>query len=246
MGSRMASLIKKSGKQRVVIVDLGCGDGGSLAKLVRQIRERSSSVRFELVLIEREVSLLDAAVKRLATILREGESVDGVCCDFAQVGGWIERLPRDPDTLVFAIAAFSLHHLNREGKRRILISLRKATNMIFLCELQADHEFPSLGSKRLIASVRRLYGYLLRDIEASQLSIWERALCRSEFILKEAISILSNEYDQRGDYHMLLSQWEDLFRDTGLSRQKLMSRCFRPPGPLTMIYGLYRANSELF
>ena len=111
-----------------------------------------------------------------------------------------------------ALNALSLHHLPFEKKSIHLKNLSKHIDNFLLFELNANHDTPELFSPELALSIYQSFGSAIKFVlsygeskEIAQKSV-------DYFLMTEAVSLLTQERGNRSDYHMLKSQWHELFK----------------------------------
>lgn len=134
--------------------------------------------------------------------------------------------------LSFTIAASCLHHLPEKAKVAALSMIRTISPVLLLEELEANHDLPEKDSPELIWSVQHFYNSLITSVQKSSLIASKKQDCINNFLLAEAIGIISNPKNARGNYHALLDQWTGIarasgFQVTGTRTRKLDKRGLR-------------------
>ncbi|MFH0880151.1 MAG: class I SAM-dependent methyltransferase [Lentisphaerota bacterium] len=188
------------------IMDIGCGNGALVADLLRHLREIEKIGDIgEILLIDFSQGMMDLAVKTVGqhfpasiikTLVHRVEEVSG-------------RLDGHYD---IALSSLAYHHMPWEKKLAHLRNLCPHIDHFLLFELGGNHDTPEVGAPELAVSVFQSYGRLIDAIFAHDAPVEVAQSCVDRFILAEEVSLLKQPRGQRTEYHMLRSQWHDLFR----------------------------------
>jgi SAM-dependent methyltransferase len=195
------------------IVDLGTGNGRLIAQIIKQLAAEGMQ-GVNLVLIDPSPAMLRAARKRYSATMGIPARITTICNSVETLSKANIHFLREANPQ-FVIAAASLHHLPRTLKVDVLRMLRGFCHSLLLFELEADHDLAGNGSPELIYSVIKFYGSLIADVNVSNLSQGEKTLCIERFFLAEAIPLLINSYEKRGNFHMSQKQWAGVARRAG-------------------------------
>jgi hypothetical protein len=77
--------------------------------------------------------------------------------------------------------------------------------------MDANNDTPELYSPDLAFSVYQSYGRIIDFVYAHDAPVEVVTDCIDSFLMTELVSILTQPRGERTDYHMLRSQWNDLF-----------------------------------
>lgn len=186
-------------------MDIGCGDGGLTAWLLKQLRQAGKIGDVgEILLIDSSPAMIELARKTLEQDFPSSviKTINSKIQDVS------EKLDHKYD---LAISSLAYHHMPLEKKRIHLKNLKPWIDNFVLFELDANNDTPELYTPELAASTYQSYGRIIDfvfshdgDVEVAQASV-------DSFLMTENISFLTQPRGVRSDYHMLRHQWKDLF-----------------------------------
>jgi len=217
------------------IMDIGCGHGMALADLLMELRRegRIGDVG-EILLIDPSEGMLKLAKENLAPLFPEA------VLNLRQAR--IEEMTSGMEGYYdIALASLSYHHMPYETKLLHLKKLKDHPCCFILFELDADNDSPELHSPELALSVYQSYGGLMDAVFAHEAPVGLALASIDRFLMSEAIYFFTEPRGKRSDYHMLRSQWHEVFRE-GLGKEFSClcdSVCYADEnmGLFTMIYG---------
>jgi len=217
------------------IMDIGCGHGATLIELLTELLQagRITSVA-EILLIDPSAGMLTLAENKV----REAFPEASVKLSQSRIEALTSGLEGHYD---IALASLSYHHMPFETKLLHLNRLREHIDLFLLFELDANNDTPDLHSPELALSVYQSYGSLMDAIFAHEAPIELAIASIDRFLMSEAIYFFTEPRGRRSDYHMLRSQWHEVFREGLGSDFNCLcdSICFADEniGLFTMIYG---------
>lgn len=192
----------------VRIVDIGCGDGALTAALVESLRAagKVGDVK-ELALIDRSPAMLAVAERTVGKVL--DKSV------LKLMPGKIEDLAgRLEGRYDIAVSALAYHHMPLEQKRVNLGMLRPRMDHFIVFDIDANNDLPEQFSPELALSVYQSYGRMINLVFMHDAPVDLALSCVDAFLMTEEVSFLIEPRGRRNDYHMLKTQWHDLFAET--------------------------------
>jgi len=188
------------------VLDIGCGDGGLLASLIRHLRLIGTiSDVGEALLVDSSPAMVALARETLGTAVAPASVRvlnDRIEAVSAAIDGHFD----------VALMSASYHHMPWEHKALHLERLRPRVDHVLLFEVSANHDLPDLGSPELAASVYQTYGRLIDAVFAHDAPVELANACVDRFLMPEEVSLLTQPRGERTDYHMLRTQWHELFR----------------------------------
>ena len=189
------------------LIDLGCGNGALIANAIRRWREmgRVGDIG-EILLVDPAPAMMDLAVKTVGEVL-PGVAVRGVTSTFQK---FTETLDGHYDV---ALSSFAFHHIPYEQKLFHLRKLEPWIDHFVLFELDSNNDLPELHSPELVLSVYQLYGRVIDWVFSHDAPMKLAIATVDNFLMAEAVTMLSLPRGQRTDYHALRHQWHALFRD---------------------------------
>jgi hypothetical protein len=110
------------------------------------------------------------------------------------------------------MSSLAYHHMPVEDKRIHLSRLRPWIDHFLLFEMDANNDTPELYSPELAFSVYQSYGRIMDFVYAYDAPVEVVTDCIDSFLMTEVVSLLTQPRGERTEYHMLRSQWHDLFR----------------------------------
>jgi SAM-dependent methyltransferase len=189
------------------IMDIGCGDGGLTAALLAHLQE-TGKVREveEVLLVDPSPAMLELAKKTV------GDAVPGgrITAANSRIQDFSGRIEGRFDV---AMSSLAYHHMPLEQKEVHLARLKPRIDHFLLFELDANHDTPGLHSPELAFSLYQGYGRIIDFVFAHDAPVGLAVDCVDSFLMTELVSLLTQPRGIRTDYHMLRSQWNDLFRE---------------------------------
>jgi len=216
------------------IMDIGCGHGIVLADLLTDLR-KAGLVRDidEILLIDPSEGMLKLAKENVS------RAFPGIRVNLSQarIEELSDKIHGDYD---IALASLSYHHMPYETKLFHLKKMKNRLGCFILFELDANNDTPELHSPELALSVYQSYGAMMDFIFANDAPIELALSSIDRFLMSEAIYFFTEARGKRSDYHMLRSQWQQVFRE-GLGQDFSClcdSTCYADGnmGLFTMIY----------
>ncbi len=218
------------------IMDIGCGHGELLVKLVQELMKQG------LVNEVAEILLIDPSADMLR--LAEKNVRDAFPAAKVQKGQY--RIQEFSDKLNgvydIALASLSYHHMPYEAKVTHLNRISRHIRYFLLFELDANNDSPELHSPELALSLYQSYGAIMDFIFSHDAPVDVAVASIDKFLMAEAVSFLTEARGQRTDYHMMRNQWHLAFREGLGDGFECMAdaMCYADEnvGLFTMIYGL--------
>ncbi len=193
------------------IMDIGCGHGMALVELLLGLR-KSGLIREvdEILLIDPSEGMLKLARENVAG------AFPGASIKLSQTR--IEALSDKIEGFYdIALASLAYHHMPYEVKLHHLKKLGSHIGNFILFELDANNDTPDLHSPELALSIYQSYGAMMDFVFAHDAPIELAISSIDKFLMSEAIYFFTEPRGKRTDYHMLRSQWHQMFGD-GLGR----------------------------
>lgn len=189
------------------ILDIGAGNGVLIAEIVNALARRLNLQSVHLILLDPSASMIDSAAAYCRANIRIP-----VC--ITTIMGKAEELSTEPLDIMqtkmpiwFINAAASLHHMPHEVKGPTLQKLSALSRLCLITEFEANNDLPDADTPEYVYSVVQHKGYYLDDVLHCGADAEGVKLCIDEFVLAEALVMLSNERAHRIDYHATASQW---------------------------------------
>lgn len=209
-----ASLIRQCGhtlpkiEHPFRLMDIGCGDGGLCADLLKHLTAIGKIDEIgEVLLVDSSPAMLALAQETVGRIVPSAP-IKAVNQRIEQVASNLE------DRCDVALCSLSYHHMPYEKKVVNLGELKPRMDHLVLFELDANHDFPGLHSPDLAVSLYQSYGRIIDFVFAHDAPIEVAQSCVDRFLMTEAVSFLTQRRGKRNDYHMLRTQWHGLFEET--------------------------------
>jgi SAM-dependent methyltransferase len=197
------------------ILDIGPGNGVLLVEIIKRLSLLYHLEGIHLILIEQSPKMLAAAQKYCQESLTFPLEFTPISCPIQKITPrQLARLEK-PQQIWFINASLSLHHLSREMKIPTMKKLVNLSPHFLISEANYNHDCPQKDTPELIYSVTENYGLVMQDILKSSASKTQQKLCINNFLLTEAINILKNEREHRGDYHALIPEWQEIAKQGG-------------------------------
>lgn len=192
----------------VRIMDIGCGDGALTVAFINALRESGKIGDItEVALIDRSQGMLDVAESTVGRVIDRSaiKAVTGKIEDLS------DKIDRRYDIVVSSLA---FHHMPVEQKRVHLKNLKRWMDHFIIFEIDANNDLPEQFSPELSLSVYQSYGRLINLVFMHDAPVALALECVDAFLMTEEVSFLIQPRGVRNDYHMLKTQWHDLFKDT--------------------------------
>lgn len=222
-------------QQPLRIMDIGCGHGAVLIDLLTELRSagRISDIG-EILLIDPSEGMLNMARKNVMEAFPEVR-LNTLRARFEELSGTIQG------HYDIALASLAIHHMPFETKLDHLRKLKDHIDLFLLYELDANNDTPGLHSPDLALSVYQSYGSMIDAIFANDAPIELALASIDRFLMSEAVYFFTLPRGERTDYHMLRSQWHEVFGE-GLGTEFSClcdSMCYADSNMalFTMIYG---------
>ena len=189
------------------IMDVGCGDGGLLISLLLHLREAGRIGDIA------EILLLDASAAMCALAKEKvGKAFPAAAVHSMRdrIENYAGRVEGHFDVMLSSLA---YHHMPYESKCVHLKELASHVDHVIIFELDADNDLPEQFTPGLALSVYQSYGRMIDFVFSHDAPLEIAIPSVDAFLMAEAVSFLIQERGMRTDYHMLRSQWHDLFRE---------------------------------
>lgn len=141
------------------------------------------------------------------------------------------------------MAASCLHHLQNRAKHRALSLSHRLAPEFYMEELEANHDRPDRDSPELIWSVQRFYSSLLKSVDNSRLSKQQKNRCNNDFLLAEAVGILTKPKSLRGNHHTLMSEWSELALSAGFQVARIQATTLNRDGLRSLAFHLTASSA---
>lgn len=189
------------------IMDIGCGNGALLASLLTQLREAGKADEVEeALLIDPSPAMLDMARDAVGQAI----GADRVAVMNERIEAASGRIAERYDV---ALSSLAYHHMPWEHKVRHLYDLAPWIDHFLLFEVDANHDEPELYAPELALSVYQCYGGIIDLVFAHDAPLDLAVACVDQFLMTEAVSLLTQPRGERTEYHMLEPQWRALFEE---------------------------------
>jgi SAM-dependent methyltransferase len=216
------------------IMDIGCGHGMVLVELLQELQKSGIIVDVEeILLIDPSEAMLKLAKENTTRAFPDAM----ILVSQARIEALSDRIDGHYD---IALASLSYHHMPFETKLLHLKKLKNQVDSFILFEMEANNDSPEMHSPELALSVYQSYGALMDFVFAHDAPIELAVSSIDRFLMSETIYFFTAPRGKRTDYHMLRTQWHQVFRD-GLGKDfncLCDSTCFGDEnmGLFTMIY----------
>lgn len=193
----------------VKIMDIGCGNGTLVVKLLEQLQTVADKVDdiAEILLIDPSAAMLDLAEKTVRLAF-PASVIKTANCRMEEFSGRIDT------KYDIALSSLAYHHMPLERKRIHLERIKPWIDHLVLFELSANHDTPEQYSPELALSVYQTYGRSIDMVFAHDAAVELVLACVDRFLMTETISFLTQPRGIRTDYHMLDSEWAELLDST--------------------------------
>ena len=187
-------------------MDIGCGDGSLTARVLGALVDSGKvGDPAEILLVDPSPAMIALARKTVSAafpgvpVTAENTRIQD--CS-ASLGHRYE----------IAMSSLAYHHMPVEEKRVHLARLKPWIDHFLLFEMDANNDTPALHSPELALSVYQSYGRIMDFVYAHDAPVEVVTDCIDSFLMTELVSILTRPRGLRSDYHMLRTQWHELFR----------------------------------
>ena len=197
------------------IIDIGPGNGALIVEIVKQLLPLYHLEEIHLILIEQSPEMLAAAQKYCQESISIPIRFTPICCQIQKITAQQLAILEKHQPIWFINASLSLHHMPREIKVPAMKMLATLSPYCLISEAHQNHDQPEKDTPELIYSVTENYGFVIQDILNFSASKTDKKLCINNFLLTEAINILKNDREHRGDYHALISEWQEIAEQGG-------------------------------
>ena len=188
------------------IMDIGCGDGSLTVRLLRHLQDTGKAAEIEeILLIDPSPAMIRLAEETVREAYPESK-ITTMSGQFQDVSGAIDR------HFDVAVSSLAYHHMPYEQKQMHLQHLKPWIDHFLLFELDANNDTPVLDSPDLALSVYQSYGRIIDFVFSHDAPVEVATGCVDCFLMTELVSLMTQPRRIRTEYHMLESQWNDLFQ----------------------------------
>jgi SAM-dependent methyltransferase len=189
-------------------MDIGSGDGTLTVRILTSLINSGKVPGFsEIMLIDSSPAMITLAKEKIEASF-PGVLITTVNARIQDCSGSINRRYH------IAMSSLAYHHMPVEDKRLHLTRIKPLIDHFLLFEMNANHDTPDLYSPDLVLSVYQSYGRIIDFVFSHDAPADVVTDCIDSFLMTELISILTEPRGKRSDYHMLRTQWNDLFIST--------------------------------
>jgi hypothetical protein len=192
------------------IIDIGPGNGTLLVEIVKQLLAIYPLESIHLILIEQSPAMLAAAQQYCQASIPIPITFTPICCRIQEISTQQLETIEAHHPLWFINASLSLHHMPKEIKVPTMATLANLSTYCLISDAHYNHDLPEKDTPELIYSVTANYGFVIKDVLNSRASETDKTLCINNFLLTEAINILKNDRQDRGDYHTMIAEWAEI------------------------------------
>lgn len=190
----------------VRFMDIGCGDGALTVMLLNTLIASGKVPGYsEILLIDSSPAMITIAQK---TVESSFPTVP-IITENATIQDCSAAINRRYD---IAMSSLAYHHMPVEDKQVHLSRIKPWIDHFLLFEMDANNDTPELYSPELALSVYQSYGRIIDFVFAHDAPVDVVTTCVDSFLMTELVSIMTQPRGERTEYHMLRSQWNDLFR----------------------------------
>lgn len=189
-------------------MDIGCGDGSLTAKVISQIIETGKADGIdEVLLVDSSPAMIELAKKTIS----EAHPGITITAENARIQDCSASISHHYD---IAMSSLAYHHMPVEDKRVHLARLKPWIDHFLLFEMDANNDTPDIHSPELALSVYQSYGRIMDFVYAYDAPVEIVTDCIDSFLMTEVASLLTQPRGERTEYHMLRTQWHDLFESS--------------------------------
>ncbi len=188
------------------IMDIGCGNGALTADFVKRLQAVGKTGDIgQILLIDPSPAMVELAVKTVGEVFPPSaiRSMNSSIQDFT------DTLNEHYDV---AVSSFAYHHMPYETKLFNLRKLAPWIDQFVLFELDSNNDLPELHSPELALSVYQIYGRVIDWVFTHEAPVELAIAAVDNFLMAEAVTMLTLPRGRRTDYHALRGQWHALFR----------------------------------
>jgi hypothetical protein len=216
-----------------VIIDVGTGNGEFIIELVNRLSRIYKLKSVYLVLVDHLASALRIARENCYRRIEVPVKVQTLCKSLEELTSE-DLLAFTCGTAWLSNASACIHHLPMSRKIRALATLGRVSSTCIITELEGNHDTPLKGSLDLLYSVHNFYECLIADLLESEMSRQDKNSCVQQFLLPEVLALITQDYDQRQNYHCLLHEWISVIEMSGGRPYVLGVQEIKPYGPSSL------------
>lgn len=192
------------------IIDIGSGNGILLVEIVNQILSLYPLESIQIISIEQSPEMLAATQQYCQKCISIPIVFTPVCGKIQEITDQQLETIDQHHPIWFVNASLSLHHMPSEIKVPTMKMIANRSRYCLISEANYNHDLPEKDTPELIYSVTESYGFVIQDVLNSAASPADKRLCVNNFLLTEAINILTRDRQDRVDYHALISEWQEI------------------------------------
>ncbi|QXO94564.1 class I SAM-dependent methyltransferase [Methanospirillum purgamenti] len=200
-------------------MDIGCGDGALTVRFLEHlVNSKKIPGLSEILLIDSSPAMISIAEEKVSKAFPDVL----IKADHAKIQNFSIYLHQHYD---IAMSSLAYHHMPVEDKQVHLSKLKPWIDHFLLFEMDANNDTPDMNSPELALSVYQSYGRIMDFVFSYDAPVEVVISCIDSFLMTELVSLMSEPRGVRTDYHMLRSQWHDLFKKSLGSEFTLRSDC---------------------
>jgi SAM-dependent methyltransferase len=189
------------------IIDIGCGNGALVVSLLEHLRKEGNINDIgEILLVDASPAMIELAKETVGKSFPQ-EIIKTINSRIENVA---ESISGKYD---IALSSLAYHHMPIEKKKNTLKKLKDKFDHFIIFEIEANHDTPELHSPELAFSLYQCYGRMIDHVFAHDAPVEIVLKCVDNFLMTEEVSILTQPRGKRTEYHMLQSQWLELFEE---------------------------------
>ncbi|MDD1720315.1 MAG: class I SAM-dependent methyltransferase [Methanoregulaceae archaeon] len=187
-------------------MDIGCGDGALTISLLKHLQETGKVDGIhEILLVDSSPAMIELARQKVHDAFPDVV----INTENARIQDCSGKISHYYD---IAMSSLAYHHMPFEHKLVHLNRLKPWIDHFILFEMDANNDSPEVWTPDLALSVYQSYGRIIDFVYAYDAPVDVVTDCVDSFLMTELISLLTAPRGVRSDYHMLSSQWNDLFK----------------------------------
>jgi hypothetical protein len=215
------------------IIDIGSGNGILLVAIVNQILALYQLESIQIISIEQSPEMLAATQQYCQKSISIPIVFTPICAKIQEITAeQIATIDRH-HPIWFVNASLSLHHIPSEIKVPTMKIIANRSRYCLISEANYNHDLPEKDTPELMYSVTESYGLVIQDVLNSATSQSDKKLCINNFLLTEAINILTKDREDRVDYHALISEWQEIAAQGSWAIVETTPTVSLPEGPFT-------------